>query len=93
MVLVASREWFPDLLALLVDLPRELPTWVPLLNSLRGAFSQRCRMLKFHAGRLSSISTERETFPRLLPEHCPLWSGSPLRTLLEQLMLLRLLVP
>ena len=31
-----QREWFPDLLTLLADLPRELPTWSRLLKQTQG---------------------------------------------------------
>ena len=81
MILVApfwpQREWFPDLLDLLAAVPRELPLWPSLLRQPgTGQFHGNIAMLKLHAWRLSSDSTEREAFRRELREECPLRDGS-----------------
>ena len=52
-----SREWFPDLLGLLVDVPLELPLIPKLLRQPQSfLFHQRLQWLRLHAWRLSSNS-------------------------------------
>lgn len=67
-----QKEWFPDLLSLLVDLPRSLPTWDKLLRQPRSnRFHLNVKSLNLHAWRLSSSSSDREAFRRGLRQRCP----------------------
>ena len=77
MTLIAPRwpaqAWYPHLLELLVDEPRELPSWDTLLRQIHlGQFFHRgVKFLKLHAWRLSSESCEREAFLAGLRARCP----------------------
>ena len=72
-----QKEWFPDLLNLLVDLPRRLPNWEKLLRQPRSnRYHQNVKSLNLHAWRLSSISSEREAFLTGLRQKCPPLSDS-----------------
>ena len=73
-----QKEWFPDLLSLLVDLPRSLPSWEKLLRQPQSnRYHQNVKSLNLHAWRLSSNSSEREAFQRKLLQRCPHLSDSP----------------
>ena len=67
-----QQEWYPDLLALLVEEPLELPLW---RNLLRQPHTQAVHgslvRLRLHAWLLSSESSEREAFLERLREKCP----------------------
>ena len=76
MVLIApmwpQQEWYPDLLSLLVEEPRQLPLWRNLLRqpqsqTVHGALGR----LRLHAWRLSSVPSEREDFLSRLRERYP----------------------
>ena len=72
MILIApmwpQQEWYPDLLHLLVDHPVELPMWTHLLKQPHlNRFHLNLDMMKLHAWRLSSMSSEREAFRERLP--------------------------
>ena len=66
-----QKEWFPDLLSLLVDMPRSLPHWEKLLRQPRSnRFHLRVKSLSLHAWRLSSISSETEAFRAEQRQRC-----------------------
>ena len=72
------QEWYPDLLALCVEEPLELPLWRNLLRqphsqAVHGALGR----LGLHAWRLSSVACEREVFLTQLQLRYPPRSGSP----------------
>jgi hypothetical protein len=64
------QEWFPDLLALLIDDPIKLPSSPTLLRQHRSqVFHRNPEMVNLHAWRLSSNpSLRRDFLKRLLPE-------------------------
>jgi hypothetical protein len=76
MILIAplwsQQPWFPELLALLVDLPREIP---PLWNLLKQPhlekFHPTPEIFRYHAWRLSSVDSEIKDFRSRLPLECP----------------------
>ena len=56
-----QQEWYPDLLALLVEEPIELPLWRNLLRQLHTqAVHGALVRLRLHPWRLSSVPSERE---------------------------------
>ena len=67
-----QQEWYPDLLALLVEEPIELPLW---RNLLRQPHTQAVHdtpgRMSLHAWRLSSVASEREAFLSRLHVRCP----------------------
>ena len=72
------QEWYPDLLALCVEEPLELPLWRNLLRqphsqAVHGALGR----LGLHAWKLSSEAYEREAFLSQLQLRYPPRSGSP----------------
>ena len=82
MILVAplwpEREWYPDLLSLVVADPLELPLWQKLLRQPRSnVYHNGVHALRLHAWMLSSESSDREDFQSRLRAGCPPLSGSP----------------
>ena len=74
-----QKVWYPDLLALLVDDPVELPLWDRLLRQSHWRyFHPAVHALSLHAWRLSSVSSELEAFREELLERCPSASVLPL---------------
>jgi hypothetical protein len=64
----ARQTWFPELLGLLIDHPRQLPLWPDLLHQSRGkALHQALQMLDLHAWKLSSEPYKQRAFQKLLP--------------------------
>ena len=64
-------EWFPDLLSLLVEEPREIPPWHNLLRQpLVERYHRSVESLALHGWRLSSISCEREAFLVAQQQRC-----------------------
>ncbi len=62
-----SKPWFPELLALLTDYPRQLPQRSDLLTMpINGEPHNNLGMLKLHAWRLSTSLSEVEGFHRAL---------------------------
>ena len=58
-----DKSWFPELLDLLIDFPRELPShWDLLKQPRRPLFHQAPQALRLHAWRLSNSPCEREAF-------------------------------
>ena len=75
-----GQAWFPDLLELLVDLPRELPRRVDLLSQNRGRLLHPdLYNLHLHAWKLSSVPSQTVAFRATLPcafrspNEPPLW--------------------
>ena len=67
-----QADWFLLLLDLLVDSPRELPQWTSLLRQPhRHLYHSHPEVLRLHAWRLSSVSSEREAFRARLLFSCP----------------------
>ena len=72
-------EWFPDLLSLLVEEPREIPPWHNLLRQpLVERYHQSVESLALHGWKLSSISCEREAFLAAQRRRCLDTLGRPL---------------
>ena len=61
-----AKPWFPDLLELLIDLPRELPLSRNLLRQGRRSHDNLA-VLHLHAWRLSGSPSERQAFLRKQP--------------------------
>ena len=83
MILVAllwpHREWFADLLSLLVAQPLGLPQWPRLLKQpLSSVFHTGVHVLNLHAWKLSSVSSEQRAFREGLRQKCHTLSGDPL---------------
>ena len=83
MILVAPlwphREWFADLLPLLVAQPLGLPQWPRLLKQpLCSRFHTGVRVLNLHAWKLSSVPSEQRAFREGLRQKLPAVSGDPL---------------
>lgn len=78
-----AQAWFPSLLDLLVDFPRQLPD-LPRLLKQRGAFHQSLAVLRLHGWILSSESSERQAFRSQLPRECLTPSGSLLPPSISQ---------
>jgi hypothetical protein len=79
----ARQTWFPELLGLLIDHPRQLPRWPNILHQSRGkALHQALDMLDLHAWRLSSGLSRQRAFQSLLPlvsqspNENPLWQST-----------------
>ncbi len=71
MILIApcwpNQEWFPDLLALLIEHPRELPLWDRLLRPHMKMFHLKPQVLALHAWRLSASHSKIRAFRSSLP--------------------------
>ena len=83
MILVAPlwphREWFADLLTLLVAQPLGLPQWPRLLKQpLCPVFHTSVHVLNLHVWRLSSVSSEQRGFREGLRGRSPTLSVDPL---------------
>jgi hypothetical protein len=79
----ARQSWFPELLGLLIDHPRQLPRWPNLLHQSRGtALHQALDMLDLHAWKLSSEPSRQRAFQSQLPlvsrslNENPLWQST-----------------
>ena len=82
MLLVAPlwphREWFADLLSLLVAQPVGLPQWPRLLKQPLGSvFHTGVHVLNLHAWQLSSVLSEQRGFRDRLRQRLPPLSGDP----------------
>ena len=62
-----DRNWFQELLSLLIDHPRQLPEWDNLLHQPRLGKHHNIRMLRLHAWRISSDISLIRDFRKELP--------------------------
>ena len=81
MVLVVpllQKEWFPDLLSLLVEQPHQLPLfWNHLVLPHIWKFHQGLKVIQLHTGKLSSSMSTRQAFhQRLIKEQQPVRKSS-----------------
>ena len=75
-----EKEWFADLLLLLIQPPLALPWWDSLLRQPHcNPFHQGVHALNLHAWRLSSITSESRAFREGLLESCQGVSDPPPR--------------
>ena len=73
-----EKEWFADLLLLLIQPPLALPCWDKLLRQPHcSLFHQGVHALNLHAWRLSSDTTESRAFREELLESCQGSSENP----------------
>ena len=67
-----TQQWFPLLLSLLIDLPRELPISQSLLRQPgTSIFHHAPQVLKLHVWRLSNNPSSRQVFLERCPNICP----------------------
>jgi ribonuclease HI len=67
-----NQEWFPDLMALLIDLPRSVPLWNSLLRQPHmSVFHTQPQVLALHAWRLSADSCKQRDFLNQLHASSP----------------------
>ena len=75
-----QKEWFIDLLSLLVDEPLKLLlVWKLLVQPHMRKFHWGLKTLSLHTWRLSSVSSERQAFRGKFCESQPRTSGTPLQ--------------